>query len=125
MKLKHAVLITFAISSYFFSGDLFANNPFQRPVIKEVKVDVEPVDVFKEPEVNPYANEAPANGPNYMPMTHQNPLLNKESVVFRGSINGINIYYDTSTGEYINDDSTVSKITLLSADLPELEKVNY
>jgi len=101
-----------------------ASNPFKRPEVKIVEQPIYTEDAVTSVE-NPYAADFSLEEPTSTPASVGNPLLQKESVVFRGSINGVDIYFDKLTGQYIHDEKELEKVELLSSSLPDLEKVNY
>ena len=99
-----------------------ASNPFKRPEIKVVESPVyEDVDTFDEQIDMEVMLEEPS-----LPVQAQtNPLLDKESVVFKGSMNGVDVYYDKSSGLYIYDKNDMDIVAPITSSLPKLEHVNY
>ncbi len=105
------------------SASTLASNPFQRP---EIKVVEQPVyeDVPANFD-NPYDDDLSLEEPVNEVKPKGNPLLAKESVVYKGSINGVDVYYDKATGLYIHDKNELETVEVLTSNLPDLEKVNY
>lgn len=108
--------------SFFIMTSANASNPFKRPEIKVVESPVyEDVDTFDEQIDMEVMLEEPS-----LPVQAQtNPLLDKESVVFKGSMNGVDVYYDKSSGLYIYDKNDMDIVAPITSSLPKLEHVNY
>lgn len=126
MKISSLVVKAVVLGgSLAVSATAIASNPFQRPEVKVVeKPDYETPQ--EDPVVNPYAdNTSLEEISKEESQPTINPLLKKESVVFKGSINGVDIYFDKATGQYIHDKKELETINLLSSSLPELQQVNY
>jgi hypothetical protein len=126
MKLNKLTTNGLIISlSLLVTTTALAANPFKRP---DVLVVEEPVyDMVEHNEVaNPYSQDMSLEVPPEPHVAFQgNPLLNKESIVYKGSMNGVDVYYDKATGQYIHDKEDLKKINFLTSNLPELRKVNY
>jgi hypothetical protein len=126
MKLNNLTTKSLVLSlSLLVTTIALAANPFKRP---EVLVVEEPVydSVAKNNVVNPYDQDLSLEVPSNAQFAFQdNPSLSKESVVYKGSMNGVDIYYDTATGQYIHDKEELKKVSLLISNLPDLEEVNY
>lgn len=128
-KPSRTVVSCLLVAAFFNSVASFATtNPFVRPEIKIIEEPIytnnpEPIPVIE----NPYENNMSLEVPMVVEkmVGHKNPLLNKDSVIFKGSINGVDIYFDNSTGQYIDDKSSLEKVELLTSSLPALDKVNY
>lgn len=128
MKINSLTIKSIVLSgALLVSTTALASNPFMRPEIKVVEapahqdfqhlvsssldsLEIETLEI--EPEVDSKKE-------------FENPLLSKESVVFRGSMNGVNLYFDKETGSYFYDVEEIETINLLSSSLPELDKVNH
>jgi hypothetical protein len=114
-------------ASLVVTSTAIAANPFLRPEVKIIEAPTYEEDTAQQ-VVNPYdsnlslevaSDDMSSNKP------YRNPLLDKESVVFKVSINGVDIYYDNATGQYIEDKGELKSIDLLTSSLPELQKVNF
>tara|TARA_Y100001934_G_C12373957_1_gene788030 strand:- start:543 stop:914 length:372 start_codon:yes stop_codon:yes gene_type:complete len=108
--------------SFFLMASANASNPFKRPEIKVVDTPVyEEVDTFDEQ----FDMEVMLEEPSTIAQPQTNPLLDKESVVFKGSMNGVDVYYDKSSGLYIYDKNDIDIVAPITSSLPKLEQVNY
>jgi hypothetical protein len=108
--------------SFFMMASANASNPFKRPEIKVVDTPVyEEVDDFDEQ----FDMEVMLEEPSTIAQPQTNPLLDKESVVFKGSMNGVDVYYDKSSGLYIYDKNDMDIVAPITSSLPKLEQVNY
>jgi len=127
---KKTLVCLVGVSIFASAASHASDNPFKRP---EVKVLTQPVvdgtDIKDDDieESSPYDEDMFLEVPqeDIQPKETRDPRLLKASVEFRGSINGVDLYFDKEKSEYIYDKSALEKIKPLSAKLPELSKVNY
>ncbi len=89
------------------------HNPFKKPVIANIEAKPK---VKLNAKINPTKSEP-----------KQPAFTIKSTYQYRGSINGVRLYYDTATGVYVKDTSQIKTVTggKESALESELNKIKF
>ena len=100
-------------------------NPFLKPKVVVKKESSEVEEDKKGIDINMVANMFNNNQqPQFRDPLMNNPYK-KAGLVYKGTVNGVDIFYDEDTKRYIKDESRVIDISDTPSNPPALEQVNY
>jgi hypothetical protein len=120
--IKKKLALSFAIFCVGVSSCYAAqrDNPFEKPVIK-IDKEGEKDSVDKN-----VINEVIGGsiGPDSSRRLEDSKFI-RQGYKYKGSMNGVDIYYHPELKRYERDDSKLMKINNLNTNLPPMNKVNY
>lgn len=117
------------VSSSVYSNE--RKNPFLQPEPPKPKVVETSESKMEDQQANQIElinNVVGTNLSRQDPMANAFPEINQfiaQGFQYRGSINGVDIYFNPTTKRYVRDRENIMQITDLNTDLPPMEQVNY
>lgn len=100
-------------------------NPFLKPKVVIKKEGAVEEEEKKGIDINMVANMFNNNKqPQFRDPLMNNPYKNA-GLTYKGTVNGVDIFYDEDTKRYIKDESRVIDISGTPSNPPALEQVNY
>jgi hypothetical protein len=127
IKKSSVLMMMIVISSSAYSNE--RNNPFIQP--KPPKPLIEEGQSVNNEErkqielINSFVNKN-TNAQDPMGNMFQEPnQYIMQGFEYRGSINGVDIYFNPTSKRYVRDRDKIMQITDLNTNLPPMEQVNY
>jgi hypothetical protein len=116
-KKKYILAVAVALTSLSAT----ANNPFEKPVMAKNKTDNDLSSV----NINVINDVLGGTQHQAVPLHRERNQYIDMGLVYRGTTNGVDIYFDPDTKRYVRDDSKIVKIKDLTTKLPPMKEVNY
>lgn len=130
-----SLLLVALSGSVLASANLEGYNPFKKPEPKESMVKKSDeygasLDTAAELRARLLAEREQNN--RFMPdpmrgaeMLQDNNRLLSQGYVYKGTMNGVDIYFHPETKRYKRDDSSVLKLESINTNLPPINQVNH